>query len=178
MAWRDVEGRYLDNSVVGGTVEYSLDYFFQKYKFREEQEVPISHCVYMSPHFAVSGGGSGGDQAKDLGADDEMVVKDRFSFGIEACKTEIQYELNKVICSCQHNSFFTVSRDEYYRPFDPVEGNFDFQNWSSFALFCYIMLILIIGMIISQNLDQRDLAKMNDVGDGDEFLGVVAADDE
>jgi hypothetical protein len=70
-----------------------------------------------------------------------------------------------------------VSRDEYYRPYDPVEGNFDFQNWSSFTLFCYLMLILIVGMMISQNLDQRDMAKLNALGDGDEFL-VVTADDE
>ena len=82
------------------------------------------------------------------------------------------------MCKCKHMSFFTVSRDEYYRPFDPVEGNFDFQNWPSFALFCYLMLLLIVGLIVTQNLDQRDIGKLNDVGDGDEFQVMSAEDDQ
>lgn len=55
-----------------------------------------------------------------------MKVKDQYSFGSEHCQTEIQYALNRVVCKCKHMSFFTVSRDEYYRPYDPVEGDFDF----------------------------------------------------
>lgn len=40
------------------------------------------------------------------------------------------------------------------------------------------MLVLIIGLIVTQNLDQRDIAKLNDMGDGDEFQVVSAEDDQ
>lgn len=98
ISWRDIEGNYLNNSILNGNIEYSLDYFFQKHKFRRDKEVPITHCVYMSPYFEKSQ-----EEEKDKAAqsiEEQMIVKDRFSFGGENCATEIQYELNRIVCKC------------------------------------------------------------------------------
>ena len=60
-------------------------------------------------------------------------------------------------------SFFTVARNEYYRPYDEISGNFNFQNWQSFLVFMYLIVILILGLILATNFDAKDLAKLNDM---------------
>ena len=53
--------------------------------------------------------------------------------------------------------------DEFEKELTEVEGVFDFRNWASFILFSYLMLLLILGVVYTQNMDQRDVAKMNDM---------------
>ena len=65
-------------------------------------------------------------------------------------------------------SFYTISMDEYYRPFDN-SGNFNFQNWQSFVVFLYLILSFIFGFILTQNLDNKDIAKLNDMDISEEF---------
>lgn len=53
--------------------------------------------------------------------------------------------------------------DEFEKEVIEVQGVFDFRNWASFILFSYLMLLLIFGVVQTQNMDQQDIAKMNDM---------------
>ena len=60
-------------------------------------------------------------------------------------------------------SYYTVGRHEFIQPLSEAQGNFGFKNWASFSVFSYLILLLIFGMILTQNMDNRDIAKLNDM---------------
>ena len=68
-------------------------------------------------------------------------------------------------------SLLTVTRDEFVIPLTD-DMSFNFKNWASLVVFTYLILLLIFGNFIAQNLDQRDIAKMNDM-EGDSADGFV-----
>ena len=84
------------------------------------------------------------------------------------CQTVFMYEQDKIKCSCQHMSFYTISRDEHIRPFSEAQGTFDFKNWASFPIFIWLMVLLLFGLIVASNMDQKDIAKLNDMDGGDD----------
>ena len=47
-----------------------------------------------------------------------------------------------------------------------------FRNWASLIAFSYFTLLLIFGFSFPQALDQRDIAKLNDIDDDDQFSGI------
>lgn len=71
-----------------------------------------------------------------------------------------------------------MARDEYTRPFDKVSGGFDFQNWQSFFLFTYLMLVLIFGLILSTSADSKEMARLNDMDDVQFSVAASSADSE
>lgn len=86
------------------------------------------------------------------------------------------YEEQKIKCSCEHMSFYTVSRDEHIRPFSEAQGTFDFKNWASFPIFVWLMVLLLFGLIVVSNMDQKDIAKLNDMDAGDDAYSGIEND--
>ena len=127
-------------------------------------ESQLTHCADMSP-------------------EQPLVGRKTFKFQRDKCETIYLYKKNedgltvlddRIRCSCRLQSYFTISMNELLQPFSEAQGNFDFKNWASFGVFAYLMLLLICGVIVTQNMDLRDIAKMNDMDAGDdiEYAGI------
>ena len=137
-------------------MEVEFEYHFpNKANSNESFETQLTHCAEMSP-------------------DQPLPARKPSEFGQEKCNTVYLYNEDKIKCSCRHQSYFTISRDEFLQPFSEAQGNFDFKNWASFGVFAYLMLLLIFGIIVTQNMDLRDVAKMNDMDAGEdvEYAGI------
>ena len=50
--------------------------------------------------------------------------------------------------------------------------SFNFKNWASLVVFSYLTLLVIFGNFVASSLDQRDIAKMNDM-ESDAAEGIV-----
>jgi hypothetical protein len=87
------------------------------------------------------------------------------------CTTLFNYEANRITCKCKHQGLLTVTRDEFVIPLSD-DMSFNFKNWASLVVFSYLTLFLIFGNFLAQSLDQRDIAKMNDM-EGDAAEGFI-----
>lgn len=122
-------------SLQNPSVEYTFPYNYDRYAYNKSMELQLTHCSYI--------------------AEDNIFGK---------CETQFFFDENKISCKCDNKkSFLTITRDEFIQPLITTQDSFDFQNWSSFIIFSYLMLLYIFGMILSSNMDQKDMAKMNDM---------------
>ena len=48
-SWRDSSGNYLSNQYFPGSISFTFDYQFQKYKINQTTEESLTHCVFMTP---------------------------------------------------------------------------------------------------------------------------------
>eukprot|EP00356_Strombidium_inclinatum_P001246 CAMPEP_0170511594 /NCGR_PEP_ID=MMETSP0208-20121228/66390_1 /TAXON_ID=197538 /ORGANISM="Strombidium inclinatum, Strain S3" /LENGTH=148 /DNA_ID=CAMNT_0010795151 /DNA_START=1601 /DNA_END=2047 /DNA_ORIENTATION=- len=135
------------------TLEMDFNYNFDRERFSRSLEERLTHCSFME---AVSA------SSRFSPFVNASAIKSH-NFQTKECETELLYEENKVRCHCQHMSFYTVTRDEYILSFAETERTFNFRNWAAFTLVSYLILVIIFGLVISQNKDQKDIAKLNDI---------------
>lgn len=120
------------------------NYTFAKSQLNETYERQITHCAGLPTQ--------------------RNIMDTQFNFS--HCSTNYDYERGVVFCKCSGSEFFTVTRDEFEIPLSD-DMSFNFQNWASLIAFTYLTVVLLIGVTIAQNLDQKDITKLNDI-EGDD----------
>lgn len=73
-----------------------------------------------------------------------------------SCITTFDRQKSLVHCSCKHMSYYSIIEDYLVRPRRTAIVNLTFKNWTSFVVFIYLMMFLIIGVIYAFNKDQAD----------------------
>lgn len=93
-----------------------------------------------------------------------------------SCSIQFDRDNSLVVCECSHMSFYSVVQSNLKRPQLTPLVFLQFQNWPSFAVFLYMILILITGVIYTFNKDNHDYRFLHQHEEQNEGVALQSED--
>jgi len=137
-AYRDGDGNYLNNSYITGNIVMNFSFPLAK------KVKGTVTCAYAGPSDT--------------------------HWRNDSCVTKLYFGRDLIQCVCKHMSFYTLidssfNQTQYNIDMQRTFVSLEIQNWLFFVVVAYLAVVLCLGIIYSNNMDNTGFRFINDKAD-------------